>query len=67
MNGDMSSNGPTKNGGVDLPLKPLVWEAADGNVWLSYNNPEFLRQRHRLDSAPLAAIENLLRAVTNEK
>ena len=50
-----------------MPLKPLVWEAADGNVWLSYNNPEFLRQRHRLDSAPLAAIENLLRAVTNEK
>jgi hypothetical protein len=26
-----------------------------------------LRQRHRLDSAPFAAIENLLQAVTNEK
>jgi uncharacterized protein (DUF302 family) len=37
---------------MDLPLKALVWEAADGKVWLSYNSPEFLQQRHGLDSQP---------------
>lgn len=31
---------------IDLPLKALVWEDADGKVWVSYNSPEFLTQRH---------------------
>jgi uncharacterized protein (DUF302 family) len=32
--------------GIDLPLKALAWEDADGKVWLSYNEPEWLAQRH---------------------
>jgi uncharacterized protein (DUF302 family) len=31
---------------IDLPLKALVWEDAGGAVWLSYNSPEYLRERH---------------------
>jgi uncharacterized protein (DUF302 family) len=31
---------------IDLPLKLLVWEDAAGKVWISYNSPEYLRQRH---------------------
>jgi uncharacterized protein (DUF302 family) len=31
---------------LDLPLKVLVWEDAEGKVWLSYNSPEYLKQRH---------------------
>jgi len=31
---------------IDLPLKALVWEDADGKVWLSYNSPDYLLQRH---------------------
>lgn len=31
---------------LDLPLKILVWEDAQGKVWLSYNSPEYLQQRH---------------------
>jgi len=31
---------------IDLPLKALIWEDADGKVWLSYNRPEYLQQRH---------------------
>ncbi len=31
---------------IDLPLKALAWEDAEGNVWLSYNTPEYLQQRH---------------------
>jgi uncharacterized protein (DUF302 family) len=35
---------------IDLPLKALVWEDAGGKVWVSYNNPEYLRQRHNVPS-----------------
>jgi uncharacterized protein (DUF302 family) len=31
---------------IDLPLKVLVWEDAQGKVWASYNSPEYLKQRH---------------------
>jgi uncharacterized protein (DUF302 family) len=31
---------------IDLPLKVLVWEDEEGKVWLSYNSPDYLRQRH---------------------
>jgi len=31
---------------IDLPLKALAWEDERGKVWLSYNAPEFLQQRH---------------------
>jgi uncharacterized protein (DUF302 family) len=31
---------------LDLPLKALVWKDVEGSVWLSYNSPEFLRERH---------------------
>jgi uncharacterized protein (DUF302 family) len=33
---------------IDLPLKILIWEDADGKVWVSYNSPDYLRQRHGL-------------------
>ena len=47
---------------VDLPLKALVWESADGKVWLSYNSPEFLQQRHGLETLPFQPVGNLLQA-----
>lgn len=47
---------------MDLPLKALVWESADGKVWLSYNSPEFLQQRHGLETPPFQPVESLLRA-----
>lgn len=31
---------------IDLPLKALAWQDAEGKVWLSYNAPEYLQQRH---------------------
>lgn len=33
---------------IDLPLKALVWEDAGGKVWVSYNAPEYLKQRHNI-------------------
>lgn len=31
---------------IDLPQKALIWQDASGQVWLSYNNPEYIAQRH---------------------
>jgi uncharacterized protein (DUF302 family) len=42
---------------IDLPLKILVWQDARGRVWLSYNSPEYLAQRHGLP-------QNLVKALT---
>jgi len=33
---------------IDLPLKILVWEDGQGKVWVSYNSPEYLKERHSL-------------------
>jgi uncharacterized protein (DUF302 family) len=33
---------------IDLPLKVLVWQDAEGKVWLSWNSPEYLAKRHGL-------------------
>ena len=33
---------------LDLPLKILVAEDSQGKVWLSYNSPEYLKERHGL-------------------
>jgi len=41
---------------IDLPLKILVWEDGGGNVWISYNSPEYLRERHGLPQELLANI-----------
>lgn len=41
---------------IDLPLKILVWEDAQGKVWVSYNSPEYLKERHGLPPELLANI-----------
>jgi uncharacterized protein (DUF302 family) len=33
---------------IDLPLKILVAEDAQGKVWISYNSAEYLKERHGL-------------------
>ena len=47
---------------IDLPLKILVWEDGQGKVWISYNSPEYLKERHGLPEALLqniAVVETL--------
>jgi uncharacterized protein (DUF302 family) len=33
---------------LDLPLKILVWKDLQAKVWISYNSPVYLQQRHGL-------------------
>jgi len=47
---------------LDLPLKILVWEDAEGKTWVTYNSVEYIRQRHHLTpelAANIAVIETL--------
>jgi uncharacterized protein (DUF302 family) len=41
---------------IDLPLKALVAEDAEGKVSVTYNDPEYLRERH---GVPPELIKNL--------
>lgn len=36
--------------GIDLPLKALVWQNADGATCLSYNDPAWIAARHGIDT-----------------
>lgn len=38
----------SKTVAIDLPQKALFWQDAKGQVWLSYNNPEYLKERHSI-------------------
>ena len=47
---------------IDLPLKILVWEDGGGKVWISYNSPAYLQQRHGVPEELLqniGIVENL--------
>jgi uncharacterized protein (DUF302 family) len=48
--------------GIDLPLKALVWEDASAQVWLGYNDPVFLAQRHAVAQCPV--VESLRKALS---
>ena len=40
--------------GIDLPMKALVWVDVQQQVWLGYNDPEWLLQRHTATRCPAA-------------
>jgi uncharacterized protein (DUF302 family)/uncharacterized membrane protein YidH (DUF202 family) len=41
---------------IDLPLKILIWEDAQGKVWISYNSAAYLQERHGL---PAELLQNI--------
>lgn len=45
-----------QSAGIDLPMKLLAWQDADGQVWIAYNDPAYLAQRHNIrDRDPVVA------------
>lgn len=51
--------------GIDLPLKALAWEDASGQVWLGYNDPAYLAQRHDTSEAECPVVGNLVEGLGN--
>jgi len=51
--------------GIDLPLKALIWEDEKGVVWVSYNEPKYLANRHSITGCNevLKKIEAILDAL----
>ena len=47
---------------IDLPQKALIWEDEKGQVWLSYNDPNYLVERHGITGCAevIKKIENAL-------
>ena len=41
---------------IDLPLKALAWQDADGKVWISINDPHYLQGRYALSDDLLKPI-----------
>lgn len=53
---------------IDLPQKALVFKAADGRVWIAYNDQTFLAERHGLKECekPIAKVESALSGLIKE-
>jgi uncharacterized protein (DUF302 family) len=49
--------------GIDLPLKALVYEDGSGKVWLAYDDPSWIAQRHRLGAGVAASVHTLTKAL----
>ena len=52
-----------QSAGIGLPLKALVWEDAGGTAWLSYNDPQWLAERHGLGGKSAAAVAAMAKAL----
>ena len=52
----------SQTAGIDLPQKLLVWEAEDGTVNVTYNDPAWIGDRHDIDGQAevLTTISNAL-------
>jgi uncharacterized protein (DUF302 family) len=53
---------------LDLPLKILIWQDRGGDVWLSYNSPAYLHERHGLpqELLPTLAVADVLATAAGE-
>lgn len=53
---------------IDLPLKILVREDAQGKVWVTYNSPQYLQERHGIPQQllPTVAVVETLAAKAGE-
>lgn len=51
---------------IDLPQKALIWEDETGQVWISYNDPRYLQQRHGISGCEevITKIEKALAGIT---
>jgi uncharacterized protein (DUF302 family) len=50
---------------IDLPLKILIWEDVKEKVWVTYNSPAYLQERHNIPAELLrnvSVIEGLAKS-----
>ena len=49
---------------IDLPQKALIYEDEEGQVWLSYNNPNYLVERHGIEGCA-EVVKKVEKALSN--
>ena len=49
---------------IDLPQKALIWQDDKGQAWLTYNDPNYLAQRHGLSDCT-EVIKKVEKALSN--
>ena len=51
---------------IDLPQKALIWRDENSRVWISYNDPEYLKKRHNITGCDevISKIEKALSGIT---
>lgn len=53
---------------IDLPQKALIWKDTDSKVWLAFNNPDYLKQRHNVKGCDqfFGKIKNAFKLISNK-
>lgn len=51
---------------IDLPQKFLIWQDDEGDVFISYNSTQYLKQRHKIEGCDgvLKKVKNALAGIT---
>lgn len=49
---------------IDLPQKALIWQDAAGTTFISYNDPAYIRERHRIEGCE-KVLEKISSALAN--
>ena len=49
--------------GIDLPLKALVWQDENGVVWVGFNDPSWIANRHALTPDSVPAVQAMHKAL----
>jgi uncharacterized protein (DUF302 family) len=51
---------------IDLPQKALIWEDDQAKVWISYNDPRYLKKRHNITGCEevISKIETALAGIS---
>jgi len=54
--------------GIDLPMKALAWEDENGQIWLTYNDPAYIANRHGISDRPVIVkkMTNALKKFTDK-
>lgn len=50
--------------GIDLPLKVLAWEDEQGKTWLTYNDTNWIAERHGLSKKSYSIIKAIAEGIT---
>ncbi len=50
---------------IDLPQKALIWQDDAGEVWVTYNDPQYLAERHGMTDCGAEVLQKVANALQN--